>query len=207
MSEKLIPESLLGDVIVTKEEIAIRAKVLADQMRRDLDGLNPIMLCVKEGARFFFDDLCDLMKKESFQFEQAWIKTSSYFGNASVGNVTIKDYQGPDLAGRTVVIVEDIIDTALTVKALADHLYQSRAARVETCALLFKKRRQNWLWRKTGLRAVLGYPRIRYVGFFMGDHFVVGKGLDYDDYGREFNEVHVLLPDGQKWVDGKNNRA
>jgi len=207
MSEKLIPESLLGDVIVTKEQIEAREAVLADQLVCDLDGQNPIMLCVKEGARFFFDDLCEQMQERSFQFERAWIKTSSYFGNASVGNVTIKDYQGPDLTGRTVVIVEDIIDTALTVKALADHLYQSQAAQVETCALLFKKRRQNWLWRKTGLRAVFRYPRIRYIGFFMGDHFVVGKGLDYDDYGREFKAVHVLLPDGQKWVDGKNKRA
>jgi len=204
MREKLIPATLLGEVIVTKAQIEVKEVELTSRITRDLAGQNPIILCVKEGARYFFDDLCAQLQDQDFQFERAWIKTSSYDGNASVGNVTITDYQGPPLENRTVVIVEDIIDTALTVKVLADHLYKNGAVRVETCALLFKKRRQNWLWRKIGLCPLFGYPRIRYVGFFMDDHFVVGKGLDYDDYGRAHEEVSILLPDGQKWVDGEN---
>lgn len=206
MPEKLIPHQYLGEVLVSQVTIRSRENELAEKIRRDLAGMHPILLCVKEGARFFFDDLCALMEEADFPHERAYVRTSSYSGNKSSGQVNITDYRGPNVYGRTIVIVEDIIDTALTVRALANHLREQGAVRVETCVLLFKKRPANLLWRMTGLRRAFGFPRIRYVGTAIADHFVVGKGLDYDDFGREHDAVQVLLPDGQLWVDQQNSK-
>jgi hypoxanthine phosphoribosyltransferase len=207
MAEKTIPQEFLGDTLVSKATIIAREKALAEKIQKDLAGRHPILLCVKEGARFFFDDLCALLEAAEYPFQRAYVKTSSYAGNLSSGKVMIEGYRGPSVYGRTVVIVEDIIDTALTVKALAHHLREQGAVRVETCVLLFKKRPMNLLWRMTGLRKRFGYPRIRYVGSFIDNHFVVGKGLDYDDYGRTHEAVYKLMTKGQEWVDQQNKKA
>ena len=205
MADKLIPHQYLGDVLVSKESIRAREAALAERIRKDLAGMHPILLCVKEGARFFFDDLCALLEEAEYPFERAYVKASSYYGNESAGQVDIAGYRGPNVYGRTIVIVEDIIDTAVTIKALASHLREKGAVRVETCVLLFKKRMVNWLWRMTGLRNTFGFPRIRYVGCFIDNHFVVGKGLDYDDFGRAHEAVYKLMKDGQEWVDQQNS--
>ena len=114
-----IPGDMLGEVIISKAYIEEREARLVDAICRDHADANPILMCVKEGAKYFFDDLCRLLEEKEFKFEKAWITTSSYSGNASTGSVQVRDYQGPDMAGRHVIIVEDIVDTALTIKMLA----------------------------------------------------------------------------------------
>ena len=201
MEGLLIPGDKLGKVIISKEYIEAREARLVEAICRDHADANPILMCVKEGAKYFFDDLCWLLEQKDFKFEKAWITTSSYSGNSSTGSVQVSDYQGPDMADRHVIIVEDIVDTALTIKMLADYLRTQGVAGFDMCALLFKKRKQNLLWRIMGLRSCFGFPKIRYVGAFIDNHFVVGKGLDYDNYGRGYEEVCILLPEGQAWVD------
>lgn len=207
MDARLIPEDLLGDVILSKEHIEEREAWLANAICRDHTDTNPIIMCVKEGAKYFFDDLCALLEKQGLDFERAWITTSSYERNASTGSVHVGGYTGPDLQGRVVIIIEDIIDTALTIKVLAAHLISEGVSGHDTCALLFKKRLKNLLWRLMGLRSSFGYPRIKYVGAYIGDFFVVGKGLDYDNYGRGYEDVRILLPEGQAWVDAQSKNG
>ena len=204
MTDKLIPHQYLGDVLVSKDAIRSREMILAERIQKDLAGMHPIFLCVKEGARFFFDDLCALLEEAEFPFERAYVKTSSYAGSKSKGQVDITGYRGPNVYGRTIVIVEDIIDTALTVKALANHLEKKARFAWKHAYCYLKKRPKNLLWRLTGLRKQFGFPRIRYVGSTIGNHFVVGKGLDYDEFGRTHEAVYKLLVEGQHWVDRQN---
>ena len=204
MKEMQVPGELLGDVVLSRKAITVAEKRLAEKIIMDYAGTVPIVMCVKEGAKYFFDDLCKLLNTADFAYEKAWIATSSYEKNTSSGKVRIGSYEGPSVKRRRVIVVEDIIDTALTIRKLMDHLTMEGAHSVDACTLLFKKRPQNLFWRLMGLRACLGMPRIRYVGAFIPDKFVVGKGLDYDGYGRIGEAVRILPLAGQAWVDEQN---
>ena len=201
-----IPEDLLGTVLVPKKLIIERENTLAEQIYQDNIKSFPVLLCVKEGAKYFFNDLCDLLSSKKLKFDKAWISTSSYEKGESTGDVKISEYTGPDLKGRKVIIIEDIIDTALTIKRLVTHLESQGISLYEVAVLLFKKRPQNLVWRLFGLRACFGMPRIKYVGFQIPKKFVVGKGLDYENFGRKGEEIRVLTQKGQYWVDEQKGK-
>lgn len=201
MNAHSIPGELLGEVLISKQKIIEREHTMADLIIKDNLDTNPIFLCVKQGAKYFFDDLCKILENKELIFDKAWISISSYERNASSGKVNVGEYSGPNLEGRKVIIVEDIIDTALTLKKLIRYLESEGVSEQDVCALLFKKRPENLFWRILGLRSCFGLPRIRYLGAFIPNYFVVGKGLDYADYGRTEEAVHILPPEGQAWVD------
>ena len=207
MKEFSIPGELLGEVVLSENDIRTAEERLAERIMVDFAGQVPVIMCVKEGAKYFFDDLCALLDASKFNYEKAWIVTSSYYGNTSSGNVRVGSYEGPSVKYRNVIVVEDVIDTALTMKRLMQHMADEGAQGVDACALLFKKRPQNLIWRIFGLRAGLGMPHIRYTGAYIPNQFVVGKGLDYDGYGRAGTEVRVLPPAGQAWVDAQKGKG
>ena len=107
------------------------------------------------------------------------------------------------MADRLVVIVEDIIDSSETIIRVCNYLDKKDVARRNICTFLFKERPENIGWRNTGLNGYQHLPEVRHVGLFIEPLFVVGYGLDYRQFGRDGDEIRVLRPEGQAWVDNQ----
>jgi hypoxanthine phosphoribosyltransferase len=205
-----IPENLLGDVVASNERIISTVKRIAKEIYygRDYVGELPILLCLREGAIPFHRNLTQELEKLGFAFESAWLKTHHHYsGIESSGNVNIFPYEGPTLSNRLVVIVEDIIDSSETILRVCNYLDNRNVVKRNICTLLFKERPTNIEWRNTGLNGYQHLPEVRHVGLFIEPLFVVGYGLDYKEFGRDGEEIRILTPQGQTWVDEQvNNR-
>ena len=134
MKSLIIPKDLLGKVIVSKERIQSTVKRIAKEIyySRDYVGKVPILLCVKKGAVPFFKDLTRDLKELGFEFNTGYIDTHHiYEGTQSTGDVEISPYKGPNLEGRVVIIVEDIIDSSETMKRICRYLDGERGGTKE----------------------------------------------------------------------------
>jgi hypoxanthine phosphoribosyltransferase len=168
----------VGETIVASDALQDRVRHLAESISHDYAGRRLLLVCVLKGAVFF---LSDLMRHIDIPVEVDFMAVASY-GSAtdSSGVVRIlKDLDTP-LEGRDVLIVEDIVDSGLTLQYLLRNLGSRDPASLEVCALLTKPSR-----RKVDLPT-------RYVGFEIPDRFVVGYGLDYDERYRNLPYVAVL---------------
>lgn len=204
MGSYSIPNEFLGEVVASHERIQSVVKRLAKEMYYSIDyvGKVPILLCLREGAVPFHNDLTRELNKLSFNFESAWLKTHHHYqGTEGSGDVQVFPYEGPDMADRLVVIVEDIIDTSETIIRVCDYLDSHSVSQRNICTFLFKERPENIEWRNTGLNGYRNLPEVRHVGLFIQPLFVVGYGLDYRQFGRDGDEIRVLTPGGQAWVD------
>ena len=151
---------------------------VADEINRDLAGSNPLFLSVLNGSFMF---TADLMKHITIPCEISFIKLASYQGVTSTG--TIKEVIGinEDLVGRTVVIVEDIVDTGLTMQRLLETLGTRGIKEVYIASLLVKPEK---------LKVDLD---IKYVAMRIPNDFIVGYGLDYDGYGRNYPDIYTVV--------------
>ena len=171
-------EAPIGEVLVSADELQRRVGELGEQISRDYAGRSLLLVGVLKGAVFF---LSDLMRFIDIPVELDFMAVASY-GSAtdSSGVVRIlKDLDTP-IEGRDVLIVEDIVDSGLTLQYLMRNLGSRNPRTLEVCALLTKPER-----RKVDLPT-------RYVGFEIPDRFVVGYGLDYDQHHRNLPFVAVL---------------
>jgi len=200
-----IPENLLGEIIVDRDKIGLLVNRIAKYIYYSREYINniPILLCLREGAVPFFQDLKKELDSLNFTYESAEISAKSYKGTQSSGTVEISAYSGPILENRSVIIVEDVIDSSTTIVAIYHYLTSQDVRKQDICTLLFKEKPENSEWRKTGLDGFKGYPEIRYVGLFIPDQFIVGYGLDYRNYGRDCPDIRVLTPQGKAWVDAQ----
>lgn len=162
---------------ITESEILDRVKNVANQINNDLEGKNPVFLSVLNGAFMFTSDL---MKYVSIPSEISFIRLSSYSGTESTG--CVKSLMGltTDIKDRTVVIVEDIVDTGLTMLKLLEILRQYGPKEIRICTLLLKPDK---------LKVDLN---IDYVAMSIPNDFIVGYGLDYDEYGRNLPEIYTV---------------
>ena len=169
------------EVVVTREELAARVVELGAQISRDYEGKEIVLVGVLKGAVFF---MADLARQIRVPVALDFMAVSSY-GSASdsSGVVRILKDLDHDIAGRHVLIVEDIIDSGLTLGYLLKHLRSRGPASVEVCALLTKPSR-----RRTDIPC-------RYVGFAIEDRFVVGYGLDLAERFRELDYIGALSPE------------
>lgn len=174
----------IGETLVLAEDLQARVRALAAAISSDYAGRRLLLVCVLKGAVLF---LSDLMRDIDIPVEVDFMAVASY-GSAtdSSGVVRIlKDLDTP-LEGRHVLIVEDIVDSGLTLQYLLRNLGSRDPASLEVCALLTKPSR-----RKVELP-------VRYVGFEIPDQFVVGYGLDYDERYRNLPYVAALAqPNGR----------
>jgi len=201
-----IPADLLGEVIVSQDKIGLIVNRVAKNIfysRDYIDNL-PILLCLREGALPFFNDLKKELDQLHFAYDSAELTAKSYKGAQSSGSVEITAYTGPLLKGRSVIIVEDVIDSSNTIVAIFQYLLAQGVRKQDICTLLFKEKPENSEWRKTGLDGFKKYPEIRYVGLFIPDQFIVGYGLDYRNFGRDCKDIRVLTPQGQAWVNAQH---
>ena len=161
-------------VFITRQQISERIADLAQQIRRDYRHKNPLLIGILKGSFVF---LSDLIRVLNIPLEVDFIRVSSYrSGKESSGEIeVVHDFTTP-IAGRDILVIEDIVDTGLSLSFLLDHLRRQKPASLRLCALLDKPSR-----RKTPVH-------IDYPGFTIPDRFIVGYGLD-------FNERYRYLPD------------
>ncbi len=166
------------EVLVREEEIRARVSELAAEISRDYEGRNPLLVCILKGAVFF---MADLVREISVPCELDFMAVASY-GSAtdSSGVVRILKDLDANIEGRDVIIIEDIIDTGLTLSYLFKNLGARNPATVEACALLTKPSR-----RKADISC-------KYVGFEVPDRFVIGYGLDYREDYRNLRFIAAL---------------
>ena len=167
-----------AEILFSKEVIDRRVRELAGQISRDYAGREPLIVGILNGAFVF---MADLIRALDVRCRIDFVRMASYgAGSVSSGEIRIgKDLETP-IAGRDVLIVEDIVDTGLTLLRLVEILRSRQPASLRVCALLDKKER-----RRVPFAA-------DYVGFTIPDHFVVGYGLDYDEKFRFLPDVRVL---------------
>lgn len=163
-------------VLFTEEQIQSRIKELADEMNAFYKGEEVYAICVLKGAVMF---ATDLVKNLNMPLKMEFIRLSSYNGGTTTsGKVNAVDISLPDLNGKNVLIIEDIVDTGLTAKFLLDFMncnFHTKSTKF--CSLLDKK-----IKRVTEVEP-------DYYGFEVDDKFLVGYGLDYDGYYRNLKYI------------------
>jgi len=170
----------LSEVILTEAQLKARLAELARRIEDDYAQRPPLLVGVLKGAIMV---MSDLSRELRFHAEMDWMAVSSYgAGTQSSGVVRILKDLDQDLTGRDVLIVEDIIDSGLTLSWLRDNLLSRGAASVEICAMLRKPE-----------AARIEVP-VKYLGFDIPNAFVVGYGLDYAERYRNLRDVAILAP-------------
>ncbi len=163
--------------LIGTEELQARIDALAAEISRDYEGRRPVLICVLKGAVFF---MADLARRLTCELEMDFMAVSSYGSSTdSSGVVRILKDLDMNIEGRDVLVVEDIIDSGLTLKYLVKNLSSRRPASLEIVTLLDKPGR-----RKVDLGC-------RYTGFHIGNDFVVGYGLDHAERYRNLPYIAV----------------
>mgnify|MGYP000068691318 CR=1 FL=1 len=170
----------IKNVLVSEEELKAKVRELGAQISRDYEGKNLVLVSILKGSVVF---MADLMRAVSIPCSIDFMVVSSYGGsNTSSGLVKIiKDLDG-DLSGKDVLIVEDILDTGITLSNLVPMLKMRHPNSVKICTILDKPSR-----RKADIKP-------DYEGFQVPDEFVVGYGLDYDEKYRNLPYIGILKP-------------
>ena len=164
-------------VLIPAEEIDKAVTRVAEQLNERYEGRTPIFLGVLSGSFLF---LADLVRKVNFENQLAFVKISSYDGTESTGNV--KQLLGVDfdIEGRDIIIVEDIVETGHSMNYLLDSLGKKNPASVSICTLFFKPEK------------FLYEYNIDYTALSIGNEFIVGYGLDYNQLGRNLKDIYVI---------------
>ena len=171
----------LSEILYTEEQIRARIAELCRQIEADYEGRQLLLVGVLKGAVMVMADLARELRKADVEMD--WMAVSSYgTSTQSSGVVRILKDLDTDLAGRDVLIVEDIVDSGLTLSWLRENLESRGPASVEICALLRKP------------EAAKVEIDVKYVGFDIPNAFVVGYGLDYAERYRNLRSVAVLAP-------------
>ncbi len=165
-----------------EEDILQRIDSIAQRINNDLAGRNPLFLIVLNGAFMF---AADLLKRVTIPCELSFVKLASYQGTTSTG--TVKEVIGinEDLSGRTIVIVEDIVDTGRTMAKMIETLGTRNPREVLVCTLFVKPHK-------------IQFPiTIHYAAIELADDFIVGYGLDYQQQGRNLKDLYTLATDNR----------
>lgn len=163
---------------ISAEKIQAAIERVADQMNKDLEGKNPMFICVLNGAFMFASDL---YKNICIDSEITFMRMKSYEGMETTGHVKCISGLLEDVTGRTVVVIEDIVDTGYTMKSIIAQLQEKGASEVRIATLLHKPE-------------ALKVPDLKldYVALEIPNAFIVGYGLDYDEMGRNLKDIYVI---------------
>jgi hypoxanthine phosphoribosyltransferase len=161
--------------LIGSREIAAKVKSLARQIRKDYEGKRPLFLCILNGSFIF---AADLVRATAIECEVSFLKLASYDGTQTSGKVATVLGLDRDIAGRHVVIVEDIIDSGITMRHLISDLGKMKPASLTLAVLLLKP-------------DALQFPlQVDYLGFEIPNEFVIGYGLDYNGLGRNLSGIY-----------------
>lgn len=174
MQKKVEPRN---KTLISQRAIQRRVRELGAEICSHYAKRPPVVIGLMDGALFF---LVDLLRELPPTSEVHCVPVKSYRGTASTGKIKGLGAIGSDFKGRDVLIVDDVLDTGLTLAAVRERLVSLGAKRVDICVMLSK--------RKVRTKAV----RARWIGFEIDDHFVIGYGLDYNGLYRGLKSVQIL---------------
>ncbi|MBQ3581954.1 MAG: hypoxanthine phosphoribosyltransferase [Alistipes sp.] len=177
MSEKIKLQDKVFRVMIPAEEIDRAVDRVAEQLNERYAGRTPVFLGVLSGSFLF---LSDLVRKTTFNSQLAFVKISSYEGTESTGQVKQQFGVDFDIEGRDIIIVEDIVETGHSMNYLLDHLRRKNPASISICTLFFKPDK------------FLYEYKVDYVALSIGNEFIVGYGLDYNQLGRNLKDIYVV---------------
>lgn len=167
------------ELFIPYEKIRSVVEKMADKMNEDLAGKKPVFLCILNGSFMF---AAELFKRISLvETEISFVKLASYEGDATTGKVKQLIGLNEDLKGKTVVILEDIVDTGITIDNITEQINRLNPARVKVATLLLKP------------EALQKEVNLDYVGLEIPNNFIVGYGLDYDGYGRNLIDIYSVI--------------
>lgn len=162
---------------IDKAAISAQITRIAQEINRDYSQKKPLLVGILNGSVLFFSDL---LKQLEIECEVAFLRVSSYKGTETTGNV--KKVLGLDknIENTEVIIVEDIVDTGITLENIVNDLASNNPKSIKVATLLFKPKAYT-----------KNYP-IDYIGFEVGNEFLVGFGLDYNEIGRNLDELYII---------------
>lgn len=166
------------ELFISEDKLQYEIKRIADSICNDYLGKSPLFLVILNGSFMFASDL---FKNIQLPVEISFIKASSYSGVASTECVKELIGLNEDIEGRDVIIVEDVVDTGLTMKDTLALINAKNPSSVSICTLLFKPNK---------LQVNLD---VKYVAMEIPDDFIVGYGLDYDGYGRNLRDIYKII--------------
>jgi hypoxanthine phosphoribosyltransferase len=164
--------------LITEKDIQKRIGELAEQVNNDLSGKEVVFLGILNGAFLF---AADLFRRVDFPARISFVKLASYEGTSSSGSIKELIGWNEDIKNKTIVIVEDIVDTGNTLERIVGELVIRKASEVRIAAMLYKP------------EAYTKDIPLDYIGFEIPNDFVVGYGLDYDGFGRNLPSVYALV--------------
>lgn len=167
-------------ISIPEADILAQVKRVADEINRDYEGQEPVFLAVLNGSFVF---AADLLRCVQLPCEISFVKMASYQGVQSTGTVREIIGLNVDITGRPVIIVEDIVDSGITMAHMLETLRKHNPASIDVCTLLMKP---------GSLRVALD---IRYCCMEIPNDFIVGYGLDYDGYGRNTRDIYTVIED------------
>lgn len=165
-------------VSIPESEILKQVKRVAGEINRDLAGTEPVFLAILNGSFIF---AADLMREIELSAQISFVKLASYVGTSSTGSVCEMIGLNVDISGRDVVVVEDIVDSGLTMKYVTEMLAKYNPRSISICTLLLKP---------GNLKVDLDIP---YKCFSIPNDFILGYGLDYDGYGRNTRDIYTVV--------------
>ncbi len=175
------PANDISEILFTEKQIAARVEALGIALTREYNDKKPVMVCVLKGASFFF---IDLIRQMECAIDMDFISVSSYgAGSKSSGVVRLIKDLDTEITGRHVVLVEDIIDSGLTLSYLKEFFGARKPASIKTISFLDKTARHP------------SELKTDWCGFEIPDEFVVGYGLDYANYYRNLPYIGILKPE------------
>ncbi len=162
---------------ISEAEINFSIEKMAQAINQDLADSNPLFLGILNGAFLF---AAELFKRLNFQCQISFLKLASYQGSTTSGNVKRLIGLNEDIKDRTVVILEDIIDTGITMEHIKKQLLGYEPKTIKIATLLFKP------------QAFIKDFTIDYIGFYIPSEFIIGFGLDYNGYGRNLKSIYKI---------------
>ncbi len=182
MKQRVTLNDKTFEVMIPAEEIDKAVAKVAEQLNNDYAESEkaPIFVGVLNGSYMF---LSDLVRKTTFNNEVTFVRISSYEGTQSTGSITQKSGIDIDIEGRDIIIVEDIVETGHSINHMLQYIKSLNPNSVEVCTLFFKP--EKYLY---------DLP-IKYCAMEIGNEFIVGYGLDYDQLGRNLKDIYVLAND------------
>ena len=172
----------IQEILLTEEQIKARIEELGQELTRDYEGKDPVIVGVLKGVVVFY---ADMIRKINVPCQMDFMWISSYAGTESTGNMIVRRDVSVDIKGRHVLILEDIFDTGNSLDFTVKHLLAKEPASLKVCTLLDKP-----AGRRPGITL-----QADYVGFTIPKAFVVGYGLDFDEYYRNLPYVGILKPE------------